>query len=258
VYDAGEGNTLHGYRYWMAHSPALAGGFTTEWMCLLVSNDGQTWFEPAGLTNPISGAIRPDTGILVEQDGTMWYTAALSACEGVVAISSSDGITWSAETSLVPTGANNSFTSPSVVHYDGLYRMFSVKFVDLNDNTKNIIEMRTCATMTGTWSAPVTCNLTLPTGFPWHLSVIVDGSTLWMALNVSAAWLMIARSTDGGANWIVDPLPALSRGDPGMWDWLIYSSCLVRTATGFRIWYSANDNGSPKTYRIGYTTAERR
>lgn len=254
VYDAGEGQTWNGYRYWMACTPYTYTNAGVELPCVLVSNDGQTWVVPEGGTNPIRDGVCPDPDIVVDTDGTMMYyiDSQQSAGEAMVR-STTNGIAWTEPSTLFTTAANG-VVSPALVRFGEQWLMFSVKF-DAATPTNSTIERRTCTTVTGEWSAPQTVAITIPAGlYPWHLDVIVDGSTLYMALDLSASTLYLVWSTDGGTTWSISTGPMLE-GRPGHWDAGIYRSTFLRTFTGFDLWYSANDNGSPnKRWNTGFTT----
>jgi hypothetical protein len=246
VYDAGIGQTWNGHRYWMAVTPYTDTMAYLEAVCILVSDDKRTWSVPAGLTNPITDAVSdPD---MVNVAGIM-NVIYRHAGDTLYLRSSSDGITWS-DAATILTGPNNSIQSPAVVFYGGQWLMFTVKY-DSVTPANSTIERRTCATLTGTWSDPITCTIEIPAGkYAWHLDVIVDGATFYMALNLSANSLYLAQSADGGESWTVG---ASSMITPyGIWDTNIYRSTLVRTATGFDVWYSANNGGSPKQWYVGY------
>lgn len=244
TYGAGGWN---GKRYWMAVTPYTNEESTVERVCILVSDDKTTWAAPAGLTNPITD-IRSDPD-LINIGGTLYVVYRnFGTPDSICLRSSTDGIVWLDESTIVTGSASDSLLSPAVVSYGGQYLMFTVK----NSANPPIIERRTCATLNGVWSVPTTCATSDLLGLaPWHLDVIADGTTLYMALNLSAQYLKLGVSTDGGLTWTMDTSIVSPRG--GMWDAHIYRSTIVRTATGFDLWYSANDNGSPKMWHVGYT-----
>ena len=252
VYDAGEGNTWNGHRYWMVMTPYPNNDSALEKPSILVSDDKVTWGVPEGLTNPINNNVRPDTDIVLDQDSVMWVIATRSTGGTVVAQSSLDGVTWSAETNIIINAGTDGILSPALVYYGGQWLMFSVRRVATPTNDNNVIERRACATLTGTWSDPVTCVMPPNSlGYYWHLDVIAVGSTLYMCLQIVSK-LYLAYSYDGGLHWTFCPPPMLL-GEYGTWNVNIYRSTIVRTATGFDLWYSANDNGSPiKTWGVAY------
>ena len=53
MYDAGQGNAWNGYRYWMAMTPYPNAQNAYENPSIVVSDDGETWIEPPGISNPI-------------------------------------------------------------------------------------------------------------------------------------------------------------------------------------------------------------
>jgi hypothetical protein len=114
----------------------------------------------------------------------------------------------------------------------------------------NTMERRTCATINGTWSAPETVTVYLSSGSLWHLDVILSGGVYYALINVDAASLWYAHSSNG-RTWAV-PSPALiAQSGSDIWDKLLYRGTLVKTATGFDMWYSARN--AANEWRIGYT-----
>jgi hypothetical protein len=109
VIDFGSGNTWNGYRYWMAMTPYTGGDNTTENPSIVVSTDGQTWIVPPGLTNPVvpytgSNLYNADTDIIMV-GSTMWmifkYVSVAGTTDQIKYLTSTDGITWSAQTVLL-------------------------------------------------------------------------------------------------------------------------------------------------------------
>lgn len=247
IYDAG--TTWNGHRYWMAVTPYTDTTAAVEKVCILVSDDKITWTVPAGLTNPVTPETRSDPDIVVT-GGTMWMIYR-NFTDAICMRSSTDGVTWSDEAVVITGTTTTSLLSPAVIYYGGEWVMFTVKY-DSGTPTNSILEKRTCATINGTWSEPTTCTVNnLPAGkYLWHQDVIVDGTTLWAALNLSASYLYLASSVDGGATWTVEASPIITPS--GLWDTNIYRATILRTLLGFDIWYSANNNGSPKEWFLGY------
>lgn len=214
---------------------------------ILVSDDKVTWAVPDGLTNPavpyVAASQNADNDLILI-DGVMYivYIAITGGVTYVKESHSSDGITWSAPAELfhVTEGA---LVSPAVVTVGNHLEMYSV-----NTNAEpNTLERRTCTTINGTWSAPVTCTVYLPSGYLWHVDVMYSGGVYYALLNVSQISLWLANSADG-LTWAV-PSPALL-ADSGAetWDKHIYRSTAVKTATGFDLWY----NGYNTEWHIGY------
>lgn len=244
IYDAGSGSTFNGYRYWMAFTPYFDRNNLYENPSILASVDGDTWEEPAGISNPISpnpgSGFQSDTDIIVA-DSIMYIFYGYSGDGFLRYRSSSDGVTWSAET-VLPFGTNE--RSPAVIAYDGGFRMFT----NYGTAAPYDLRMRTATSITGPWSEPVTCALDTDSPYTvWHLDVINDSGTLYalMQMYVPGGTLNIGRSGDGGLTWTVRKQPTLTYfGAPAWATGGLYRGSIVRNSTGFDCWYSGLDSGS--------------
>jgi hypothetical protein len=247
--------TWNGYRYWMAITPYPNANASLENPSILASNDKTTWEVPAGLTNPIyacpSGGYNADPCLVFEGVTLycIWLTGHADASKHFYESHSTDGITWSTATSILDQTTGHSWFSPAIIWDGTQYRMFTVD-ATLSPTTPFPIEMRTCATLTGTWSAPVVVNMpSSATAGIWHFDILADGNVLYVvifSLNPNALWLGI--STDWGLNWTTGSSAFLNLV-AGAWDAALYKAALVKTATGFDIWYGGH---TATVWHIGY------
>jgi len=264
------------WHYWMAHTPYAGSDNTLENPSILVSDDGSTWVTPPGVTNPVapkpSGGYNSDPDLELGPDGKlyMFYRPIIGTTETVCYRTTADGINWSAETVAISIvdAANKGLLSPTIVYDAGakLWRMWTINGIA---GTPYVMEMRTAASLTGPWSAPTTCTLTVPAGpsgaaqDPWHLDVIAYGGQYHMAVNSTGAgqsgtggWNWLAVSSDG-ITWTVGKRPLTRRGNGGgfnRWDNSPYRACFVPVDSGtgatHRLFYSASGASG---WRIGMT-----
>lgn len=253
VYDSG--GTWNGYRYWMAMTPLPAGAATFENPSILVSDDGDTWIVPVGLTNPIDpspgGAFyNSDPNLLMDNDTLYcYYRESDGVIEDRIKLkSSTDGINWSAESALFTVAASECI-SPAVIYFGGQYFMFS------NANSGPTIQRRTASSPSGPWSAPANCNISGGTGFAtlWHIEVIAVGSRFYMLYNNNSRDFYFAYSDDAGLNWISAASRAMAAGSGG-WDNFLYKGSLIYRSDGnFDLWYGAYEGAAPTIWHIGRT-----
>lgn len=270
VYDAGSGNTWNGKRYWMAMTPYPAANEALENPSILCSDDGNTWIVPAELTNPVIPAVggatyNSDCDILVD-GATMWLMYRThndtTHDEKIYVLSSTDGVTWGEATEILSSTVTTAILSPAIVKVGSTFYMYSVDATGhYNDNLIYFVNRRSCSTMDGTWSAPQLVSFPIYTHMPsgkirptnpWHINVMytVDGE--YFALLTTWDYkLIIGKSTDG-INFKTG-LSTLLTTATGGWDDNLYRSSIVRTATGFDLWYSAQDGETPQAWQIGRT-----
>ena len=243
-------------------TPAPDGQVAYENPSIICSDDGNTWSVPVGLTNPIDPQPTPyynsDTDIIVDSGGVMWcyYLESTSGSgnDYVQVRSSSDGITWSAQTTLI-TDVYPNMESPAIV-YDGTqYVMWHID----PSHTPYQLSRRICSTPNGTWSSASACTIiNKPAGKDlWHIDVVKRGQ-IYNAFIVCCnsgdtglgSILYFATSTDG-ITWTLNLSPLLSPS--AGWDnERIYRSSGISTATGYDLWYPAYDLSNH--WHIGRTT----
>lgn len=253
IIDMGAGNTWHGYRYWMAMTPYPNSDANYERLSILASADGDTWVVPTGVTNPVVNAKHTDPDIYLE-GGTMYmfYRDGTGGVDNgsIFVVSSVDG--WETHTDpvmVVDCGPNDAL-SPAVIQVDGVYEMYSVNI----SGAHYTVERRTASSLTGTWSAAsaVITDLIVGTYEHWHLDVIYTDSMRVAAICADGGNGIILAQSGDGEIWDMAPARLLASVG-GAWDAVLYRPTIIRTATGFDMWYSAWNFGTPNIWHIGRT-----
>lgn len=199
----------NGYEYWMVYTPYPFSKSDYENPSVCASRDGETWVTPTGVTNPI--VAKPASGynadpVLTYANGIMYVTWKISySVDQLWVVSSSDGFkTITAAVKILETAiASERNVSPAIL-YDEINNQFVMWTVDIVPAT-NVIKKRTCSTMTGTWSAPVSCTTNnIPAGLQlWHLDIKKYGPNYYAAVWCSPTdtgancRIYFAKSTDG-------------------------------------------------------------
>lgn len=258
----------NGYTYWMGFTPYPGINIDYENPSVLASNDGSTWVVPDGLTNPLRskpvGGFNADPELFFSSDGvTLWmiYRKRVSGADTLQALSSTDGVTWSADTQIT-TGAQDTSNSPAVIWDGTQYVMWCVNY------TAKKLQKRTCATPDGTWSAASDCIMSIPTPSAmgaihlWHLCITKDGTMYRALAQVSTSTgmpgeLYYAQSLDGWF-WAVSNNPILPRGANGAWDaYTVYRATMVKRTDGdYDVWYGGFNNNTQYIAKIGRTVLE--
>lgn len=260
VYDFGAGSLWNGWRFWMAMTPYPASDSSQENPCILVSNDGWSWYVPDGLTNPVYGTppygrfnsdphleFDPLTSELIltyreqQQDTTHQTFYARSA----------DGVTWPYRaTALDWTWTGEGPLSPCLVRRGaGDWVMYAIL-----KNTWNMARWE-ATSPEGTWSGPfIIANSTINA---WHLDVHWDGSKMVALVDCLAGasdGYILGTSSDG-ASWAFTESPVmLPRA--GEWDAELYRATFTphENGTHNRVWYSGLSQASgSNVWRTGYT-----
>lgn len=264
-----EGFGSDGWRYWMAMTPMPFRDDIYENPSIIASHDGVTWVEPDGITNPIVpkpnlDGHNSDVCLLHYNNQLYMYHRETRRTtpreQRIYVLTSSDGITWSAQTEVIYDNSDNAegLVSPTVRFIDGQFVMWHLQ-------GSGVIQRRT-STDGYTWSGPTTVTVNgLPSDrVEWHIQVMdnSDGQRLDMIFstiesgNTNSGILHYGYSTDGGLTWNTGP--AFIDEDLFPSETRLYRASirnLYENPNLYEIWYSAY--GSNTDYRIHYITAVR-
>lgn len=236
----------------MAFTPWPFGDGTKENPSIVVSNDGQTWQDPPGITNPIdgqpAGGYNADPELVYDgpNDRLICYWASWDGVyKSIVAKTSTDGVTWSDEIVLFTAHGNDerNDVSPSVRFVDGIWKMWVI-----DHRGPNRLLYRTATDPVGTWSVEQVCTVNgIPSGRDlWHPMVFVDHAGTYRMLVSDAdqgtpgdnGRLLLAHSGDG-LTWTIDPDPVITLNQDNDWEKLkIYRSTCWVSGNVCRVWYS--------------------
>lgn len=209
----------HGYKYWMAFTPYPKNSNFEEDPNVVVSNDGDHWVVPPGLTNPIDDAPGDKEGYnsdtnLAFYNGRMylsWRRVTPQQSNEFYLVTSEDGVHWSDKELIFNQGA----VSQALVRVGEKWRMYAIQGLRAKENVLVYWESELDVPSPDSWSEKVTCNLTQlgPVYEPWHVDVQRVGDE-WLGLlddtefdrNGVRGRVHMMRSEDG-VNWDVAPQP---------------------------------------------------
>lgn len=264
-------NGWRGWRFWMGHTPYYESNDDVENPCILVSNDGHTWAEPTGITNPIypfpgGASFHSDIHLTYDPDeDRLWMffrRLILGASfelhrQQVFYASSTDGVTWPASATELnwqrPYG-DGQVLSPAIVRRGpGDWWLFG-----WYHSTRELVIYRASAP-DGPWTGPTWgIGEFAPGDIPWHLDVIDDGGIFRAIADLGPKYLgypdgLVAGSSRDGINWTWGTDHVMSLTDDPAWDsGELYRTTFTRHENGthYRVWYSAN---GPDWWRTAYT-----
>ncbi|MGB2695234.1 MAG: hypothetical protein WBD55_08615 [Dehalococcoidia bacterium] len=251
-----------GHTYWMVMTPYPYDTSERENPSLLVSEDGQSWVVPAGVTDPLVSTppcdhnSDPDLVYDPQTDELMlYYTEVLrpqfcgagTNTNSVKLMTSSDGVAWSEPKTVMEfdLGRYPVYVSPAVVYRGGRFEMWMAG----NDDTL----VYTTSDDGEAW-APLQEG-SLPDSL-WHLDVqyVAARHEYWMlyaTLPGTGGELKFARSADG-LDWDMCEQPVLQASSGWDSDRIYRSTFLYDEARNMlRVWYSARDGEG--VWGIGYT-----
>jgi hypothetical protein len=262
-YDAAGWN---GYRYWMAMTPYEGSDNTLENPSIVVSQDGDTWIVPPGLTNPIepwngvTGVYNSDPDLVMVGNTLymFWRTVFGATNETIYYRTSTDGITWTPKVAALNSDSTQRrLVSPAVL-YDEVTGVWTMFVVDTFPAPNTLLRF-TGPGPAGPWTQ-ATCTASIPGRDLWHLDVVRWSGELHMLVsdatlgsNGSSGQLYFGVSLDDGLTWAFSTspiLPVLA----GAWDNFLYRSAMVPAiingAMGYDVWYGSGVS-APTGWKIG-------
>ncbi len=265
----------NGWRYWMSHTPYPNTNVAYENPSIVVSNDGLTWIEPEGISNPIADVYQgtdmnnnynSDSHLFMSPDQTtmhlIWRRKNGWNNELTYMKSSTDGINWSATSTVLSVYAttpelNESILSPCMLHNGKGYVIWTVN----TKVTPRSIYMRYKPTLDMPWSEPILTDIgDFPDGYRvWHMDIeYIDGyyhmlASVGISTTQEGRVLYLGKSLDG-VHWTFSSQPVMI-GQQGNWDARIYRSAFIRdeSGLGYKNWYGSMNHPQ---WRIGYSEAE--
>lgn len=250
-----------GDTFWMCVQPFPGGDFTYENPSILVSADGITWAVPEGLTNPIDAhpggdAYNSDGEIVY--DGETFYCFyredTQAASEYIRLRTSADGVTWSAESTIITSVRSVTRpANPAVLFLGGRWFMWTCDIA----TEAGELQYRTAPAATGPWSAPTVLDVSAPDSRQLFGIDVIWSHGVFYALittrgNEPDPWAPrgFAAASPDGLNWIVNPTPVIAPSG-GIDD--TYDGTLIRAGDTFHVWHgTVTDN----VWRIGYQTLD--
>lgn len=251
-----------GHRYWMAVTPYYLQNDVLENPCILVSEDGYEWTEPAGITNPVypypGTGWQSDTDLSYDPDTDELVMVWRHGFQPRVA-RSSDGVTWPASPVVWDwPGVTSEQLSPALVRISPtLWYAYTIE--NTGSGNARILHRWAASAPEGPWTGPEVCtgdyvgNTAL-----WHLDVIRGADDIYRGLmNEMGANIITAASSTDGLHWTRNP-DAIITSQGGGWDSAVmYRGCMSehQNGTHYRVWYSGTPGGKTTTtsWRIGYT-----
>ncbi|MEE9430500.1 MAG: DUF2341 domain-containing protein [Melioribacteraceae bacterium] len=254
----------NGYKYWMVLNPYPGADDSFENPCIIVSDDGASWIEPPGISNPLAptpdGWNNDPDMLLVNNEMIIYYNE--SNYDGntyVKRMTSTDGISWSSPQTVVTEPWH--LMSPTVLYEDGTYYMWYARSPGGCGGKEQFVTMRISDDGI-TWGSEIPVDVPIDGRVLWHLDIVKYQSEYRMLLasyskNSRCGWtsLFYAESTDK-INWSVNPTPIIiPTNSSSAWDnRSIYRSTFLMEDNFLRIWYTAVDVS--EVWHLGYSEGD--
>ncbi len=258
-------DSLFGHPYWMAYTPYPDGNPKYENPCVAFSDDGKNWQNIARtpLDVPIDTDKKyySDTHLLYnDQHGELevWFRYAdeKSQEEIIYRMISKDGQNWKDKEILHENRGNRNcalFLSPAACYENGRYHIWTVS---LKTKTIDYHESLDGTNWQHLQSIDLPYEYNGQEFYPWHIDVIHADGLFRLTVMVKgrdsiSKWCLFYSESTDNVHWSIPVIMRLPREKH--WDAELYRSCLVRTETGFSLYYSAR-NG--KHYGLGLDWAD--
>jgi hypothetical protein len=169
----------HGFKYWMALAPYPHNDAADENPSILVSNDGQHWSIPPGVSNPIE---RPaplshlaDSSLFFDRVSDQLWVYYISEDQfhfsNVMRTISPDGMHWSIP-ELVIRAPDYQIVMPAIAKIGEQYWLWSVNAGNAGCSASStFVQYRTSVDGVN-WSAPLLADIAQPGYRIWHIGVM--------------------------------------------------------------------------------------
>lgn len=216
-------NGWMGWKYWMAYTPYPNANSDYENPCIAVSNDGESWTTPVGLTNPLAGkpvgGYNADTHLVMDPAGGKLYLIyrerILGGLNSLKVMETSDGSTWTAPVSIMSgVVGTQDYASPSLFFDASAQRWVCISHNLDGGPTYPMQRFVSSGTsIYSGWGAASAISITNPTGGRtfWHscFDVLSDGRVIGLIQDIANGGagapgaLFAAESLDGGLTFAV-------------------------------------------------------
>lgn len=258
----------NGYKYWMAFTPYPKNSNFEEDPNIVVSNDGDHWEVPQGLTNPLDDAPGDKAGYnsdtnLAFHDGRLyltWRRVTPQQTNEFYLMTSSDGVHWTDKKLIFNQGA----VSQALVRVGDKWRFYAIQGLRAKENVLVYWESDLDVPTPESWSEKVICNMNPlgPVYEPWHVDVQKVGDE-WYGLVADTEFdrngvrgrVHFMRSSDG-INWELSQTPLFPTSGKNYN--AHYKSGFVASGTGNNLKldvFAAFLDTNSRDWHIGRTTA---
>jgi hypothetical protein len=213
----------NGWRYWMAFTPYPGANSDYENPSIAVSNDGEEWVLPLGLTNPLvgkpAGGYNADTHLAMSPDGGTMYLIYRERLAGSVnnlrVMETNNGVDWTAPVTIMTgTIKVQDFASPSLFFDKTANRWVCISHNLDGGATYPMQRFVTSGTsIYSGWGAASSITITNPTSGRtfWHSSfdLLPNGKVIGIIQDIvngvagAPGALFAAESLDGGLTFAV-------------------------------------------------------
>ena len=201
-------NRWNGYKFWMAFTPLPYYPSINENLenpSIVVSNDGENWIVPQGLTNPLdnittqNAEYNSDTHLVyIPTTNTLeiWYRHYLKATkvETIYKKTSTDGINWSSKIKIMNSvnNADNHLLSPVVLFEEDKWKLWFINYT-----TKSMPYYESSDGLVFNKVRDITFNIdTL-----WHHDIIHHNGKYMLVANTYDRQSCIYSESVDGINW---------------------------------------------------------
>lgn len=205
-------NGWNGWKYWLVYTPLPSGDYSKENPCIAVSNDGQTWVAPDGVTNPLvtqfggGGQFNADTDLFYDSHSDqlciIWKAQSVSDPGGercyTQMITSSDGTNWSSIYTVTDDLQSERLPATASLYYNDDLSRYEIVAINASSSPANPdYDLFVSDTLTGLYTVERQISIPADTGRHWwnlYIKRLPDGSYVGMGQDADNAGMTGAGS----------------------------------------------------------------
>lgn len=251
-----------GHKYWMAYTPYDFGNVKHENPCIAYSDDGYNWTDisanPLANTDSEADTVYYSDTHLVYTGSRLecWYRKANGNTETIYRRNSPNGINWTDPEEIYSvTISGNALLSPVII-YDNPTHKYKIWVVN-SANGYHIDYYEAPSGDITAWN--LVRSITLAYSYKgtaynvWHIDVsYIDSKYVLIAMCKGTPLCVFMATSDDNVTYTT-PEILLYPNNADDWDAEMYRSCIIKTDTNYRIYYSARWR---LIYGTGVTTSD--
>ena len=237
-----------GHNYWMAYTPYDFGNVKHENPCIAYSDDGYNWIDisvnPLANTDGEADTIYYSDTHLVYTGSRLecWYRKANGNTETIYRRNSPNGINWTDPEEIYSVTINGNALLSPVIIYDNPTHKYRICVVN-SANGYHIDYYEAASGSITTWNLirSITLSYTYnsSTYNVWPIDVsYIDNKYVLVAMCKGTQWCVFIATSDDNITYTT-PEILLYPNNADDWDAEMYRSCIIKTDTEYRVYYSA-------------------
>ena len=258
-----------GYKYWLVATPYNNSNASLENPSIWASNDGNNWFVPNGLSNPIAPPPQGASGSIHNNDPDIFLNTSsgnLTVIYGSVngtynwlnITESHNGVNWTSPRTILNSTVQSSISNRVSYSYITFNSIQYVLYIDIIPNSGKGTFNYSVFDGTSIFNDTIITDNISSSLYRWHMNAITDNNKIKVMVSIgtgatcSGCRIRYAETSNISSLDFIS-YQILDAGSAGAWDVTYpYRVTMLNQSGNWKIWYSGRGIGN--NWSIGYTS----